>query len=259
MVGQPEHPLNRDIAVPPAAAAARPGPDLVTVATTIGVVAVGAALLEAALIPGIVIGGAAVLAPRYLPRLRRRWFGSAKPRRAAVAPLVLDHQDDVATPRRFAITQAVMKTVTFRVIVTTLDFSANWIVIGEPLTAAGLSAFSTVAGPVFYFFHEAAWHRIGADPRGAAVVRLPQGRSLTINRALGKTITYRVFATAMEFTTNYVVVQDVATAALLSSFGFVLGPFVYYGHELAWERFGSRAKPVAEPSIQLALPAPTQA
>ena len=31
-----------------------------------------AALFEAALIPGIVIGGAAVLAPKYLPELRRR-------------------------------------------------------------------------------------------------------------------------------------------------------------------------------------------
>ena len=25
---------------------------------------------------------------------------------------------------------------------------------------------------------------------------------------------------------------------LTTSFGFFLGPFVYYGHELAWERFG---------------------
>ena len=34
-------------------------------------VVAGAALVEAALIPGVVIGGAAVLAPRYLPKLRR--------------------------------------------------------------------------------------------------------------------------------------------------------------------------------------------
>jgi len=32
----------------------------------------GAALLEAALIPGLVIGGAAVLLPKYLPKLRPR-------------------------------------------------------------------------------------------------------------------------------------------------------------------------------------------
>ena len=39
---------------------------------TIGAaVLAGAALLETALIPGVVIGGAAVLAPKYLPRLRR--------------------------------------------------------------------------------------------------------------------------------------------------------------------------------------------
>ena len=40
---------------------------------TVGLtVLAGAALLETALIPGILIGGAAVLAPRYLPKLGRR-------------------------------------------------------------------------------------------------------------------------------------------------------------------------------------------
>jgi uncharacterized membrane protein len=43
----------------------------------------------------------------------------------------------------------------------------------------------------------------------------------------------------MDFTTNYVVVRDVATAAGLSAFGFVVGPFVYLAHEKVWERFSS--------------------
>src|SRR5271154_5374742 len=51
---------------------ARPTQDFVTAAATIGVVAAGVALFEVALIPGMVIGGAAVLAPKYLPKLRRR-------------------------------------------------------------------------------------------------------------------------------------------------------------------------------------------
>lgn len=38
-------------------------------AATIGVVAVGAALIEAALIPGIIIGVAAALAPKYVPQI----------------------------------------------------------------------------------------------------------------------------------------------------------------------------------------------
>jgi hypothetical protein len=36
-----------------------------------------------------------------------------------------------------------------------------------------------------------------------------------------------------DFTTNYVVVGDLATAATLSAFGFVVGPFIYLGHEMA--------------------------
>ena len=41
----------------------------------------------------------------------------------------------------------------------------------------------------------------------------------------------------MDFTTIYVVVGDLATAAGLSAFGFVVGPFVYIGHEKAWDYF----------------------
>jgi uncharacterized membrane protein len=55
---------------------------------------------------------------------------------------------------------------------------------------------------------------------------------------LAKTITFRTIATIMDFTTNYVVVGDLATAAGLSAFGFVVGPFVYLGHEKAWGSFG---------------------
>jgi hypothetical protein len=29
-------------------------------------------------------------------------------------------------------------------------------------------------------------------------------------------------------------------AAMLSAFGFVVGPFVYFGHEKAWDTYGSR-------------------
>ncbi|MBV8510013.1 MAG: DUF2061 domain-containing protein, partial [Xanthobacteraceae bacterium] len=57
--------------------------------------------------------------------------------------------------------RAVVKTFTYRVIVTTIDFGANYVVIGELATAAGLSSLSLVAGPIAYFTHEAAWHYIG--------------------------------------------------------------------------------------------------
>ena len=128
----------------------------------------------------------------------------------------------------------------FRAVVITLDFGANYLVLGEPATAAGLSAISLVGGPVFYLVHEVAWNR--AHRSGLTV---SAGRDPLVARAVVKTITYRTFATAMEFTTNYVVVGDVATAALLSAFGFIVGPFLYFGHEMAWGRLGPRAETAA--------------
>ncbi len=57
---------------------AKPVGDFVTVAATIGVIAAGVALFEVALIPGMAIGAAAVLAPKYVPKLRRRLRPSSK-------------------------------------------------------------------------------------------------------------------------------------------------------------------------------------
>jgi uncharacterized membrane protein len=231
----------------------------------------GAALLETALVPGLVIGGAAVLAPKYLPGLRRRLrplFATAggpqtanrpdakrKPEAKPSTPVAL-------APASFGIKQAIAKTITFRIIVTTLDFTSNYVVIGELATAAGLSTFNLVAGPLFYFTHETAWNYFG--PAGEAVdMRAPlrphpdasQTAGFTISRALAKTITFRTIATVVDFTANYVVVRDLATAAGLSAFGFFLGPFVYLGHEKAWDYFATRSERAAPPSPKL-LPAP---
>lgn len=239
---------------------------------TIGAaVLAGAALLETALIPGVVIGGAAVLAPKYLPRLRRQLFGSpAQPRgrgaasrsqqQAAAAP--------PAAPATLGIKRAIAKTITFRIIVTTLDFTTNYVVIGELATAAGLSTFNLVVGPLFYLAHETAWNYFG--PAGELIdvsTILPlrrdasgppaDGEGVTISRALAKTITFRTVATVMDFTVNYVVVGDVVAAAGLSAFAFVVGPFVYLAHEKAWDYYAPPEERASDaPQAIRLLPAP---
>jgi len=226
---------------------------------TVGLtVLAGAALIETALIPGLLIGGAAVLAPRYLPNL----FGRRKPRAAASrrrqeaakpsAGRTLTNAPGSALPK-FAVGQAIAKTVTYRLIVSTLDFTTNYIVIGEFATAAGLSTLNLVAGPLFYFTHEAAWNYLGRPgvdvPLLSAAGQNPEEVKLvgfTVSRALAKTITFRTIATVMDFTMNYVVVGNVVSAAILSATGFVLGPFVYFGHEKAWDYFGGGEERQAE-------------
>jgi hypothetical protein len=49
--------------------AAEADDDFVTSAVTVGVIVVGAALIEVTLIPGMIVGAAAVLAPKYLPKI----------------------------------------------------------------------------------------------------------------------------------------------------------------------------------------------
>jgi uncharacterized membrane protein len=49
--------------------------------------------------------------------------------------------------------------------VTSIEFTVNYIVIGELATAAGLSALAMVVAPLFYLGHEAAWNHFGATYR----------------------------------------------------------------------------------------------
>jgi hypothetical protein len=61
----------------------------------------------------------------------------------------------------------------------------------------------------------------------------------------------------MDFTTNFVVVGDLATAVVLSASGFILGPFVYLGHEMVWDYYGSPGARAPEPQAPIRLlPAP---
>jgi uncharacterized membrane protein len=275
--------------------------DVVTTVATVGVIAAGVALLEVALIPGIVIGGAAVLAPRILPKsltnslslpgLRRRLkpllefsppiVSKASQPKASLQTASLQNLQVVKPPLpvQFTIKQAIAKTITYRIIVTTLDFTVNYLVIGEVATAAGLSAFALVVGPLFYLGHEAVWNRFGdADKRVDLTAYLPwrpdaktpsdetsseemsllyEPSRFTISRALAKTITFRTIATTMDFATNFVVVGDLVTAVTLSASGFILGPFVYFGHEMVWDYYGSPGERAPEPEApMILLPAP---
>ena len=234
-------------------------------AAAIGVMAAGAALIEAALIPGIVIGAAAVLAPKYGSKLRQRlkplFRSTGRTWSKPAAPLAV--QPDVKltgfAPARLGIKQAVLKTITFRVVVITVDFTTNYVVLGELVTAASLSGITLVAGPIFYFAHETAWNYFG--PSAARHLRdwgitvghpvLPPPEPATdregfkISRALAKTVTFRFFATIMDFATNYVMTRNLANAVTLSTIGFVVGPFVYIGHEKIWDHYDSPGKPAA--------------
>jgi uncharacterized membrane protein len=251
------------------------GPGVVGSVATLGVVAAGAAMVEAALIPGLLIGGAAMLAPRLLPRDMLKGLGG-KQRQATPSPTPSVPATPSAKalasaePAPFDTWRAVVKTLTYRVMVTTVDFGANYIVIGELATAAGLSSLSLVAGPIAYFAHEAAWHYYGPasaqhlNPLEATVhVPIPgaaegedngQARfaGLKVSRALAKTATYEVVTGVSEFSVNYLFVRDLAAAAGLTAFSIVISPFVYYVHEKAWDYYdATKTRSPAAPAQKL--------
>jgi uncharacterized membrane protein len=58
-----------------------------------------------------------------------------------------------------------MKTLTFRIIGTSIDFSTNLLFVGDAALAATMSAVGTVVGPVVFFLHELAWSYADAPIR----------------------------------------------------------------------------------------------
>jgi uncharacterized membrane protein len=238
------------------------GAGLVGKVALLGAVTAGAAIVEAALIPGVLIGGAAVLGPRLLPRETLSKLGN-RLRRTVSSPVPVRSAPSARSTQgpasgetaSFDTWRAAAKTVTYRVIVTTIDFGANYVVIGELATAAGLSSLSLVAGPIAYFTHEAAWHYLG--PRSShnpnpleATVRVPipgvrkaeqNGRtrfaSINVSRAFAKTVTYEAVTGVSEFGANYFFIRNVAAAAGLTAFSMVIAPLVYYVHEKAWDYY----------------------
>jgi hypothetical protein len=57
-----------------------------------------------------------------------------------------------------------------------LDFTTNYLVIGEIATAAGLSAYNLIAGPLFYLTHEAAvWNYWGPADDAVSLPGLTEG------------------------------------------------------------------------------------
>jgi uncharacterized membrane protein len=237
------------------------GPGIIGTVAALGTVAAGVAIVEAALIPGLLIGAAAVLVPRLLPRNVLSGEGSRLPRAAPSAVLVSAPRVQATQAvgsnelASFDTWRVVVKTFTYRVMVTTVDFGANYFVTGELATAAGLSTLSLVAGPIAYFTHEAAWHFYGpvsarlADPLKASVyVPIPGTRKIEeggpagfggvkVSRALAKTVTYEVVTAVSEFGANYLFVRDLVAAAGLTTFSLVIAPFVYYVHEKAWDHY----------------------
>ena len=195
----------------------------------------GAALIETALVPGVALGLAAYLARGLLAKRLRRAQVAIKKTAAPVK------QEAAGAVGLVSMRRAFFKTITFRVIVSSLDFTSNIVALGELGPAMGLSAYGLVAGPLFYLAHEMVWNRM-RKPAGDE--KLAQGDKiagrLKVNQTLAKTITYRLFATTTDFTANFVTVRDLTTAAGLTAFGFVVGPFVYYGHEKLWDRFPER-------------------
>jgi uncharacterized membrane protein len=252
------------------------GPGVVGKIATFGAVAAGAALVEAALIPGLLIGGAAVLAPRLLPRdmvsglgdRLRRTAPSAAPVGAAPTGRSAETPTSGDAPS-FDTWHALVKTFTYRAMVTTVDFGANYFVLGELGTAAGLSSLSLVAGPIAYFAHEAAWHYYGPvsaqhpNPLEATVhVPIPRAAAgsenrrtrlagVRVSRALAKTVTYEGVTAVSEFSANYFFVRDLAAAAGLTAFSIAIAPVAYYLHEKAWDYYdATKARSPAPPALK---------
>ena len=235
---------------------------------TVGLtVLAGVALFEVALVPAVVIGGAAVLAPKYLPKLRKRLrpllnatvHRPAKP----AAPLREDRLDaevPAAVLPKFAIGQAIAKTITFRIIVTTLDFTTNYLVIGELGTAAGLSTPgrrpSVLSRPRSGL--ELSWpFRSRPRPPGTCAAAARRWGRVHDQPGVGEDGHLSDDRHGNGLHHELCGGRRRGRGGGFVSFRLHPRPFVYFGHERAWDYFSAPRERTVDPpaSIKL-LPAP---
>ena len=234
--------------------------------TALGIVVAGVALIEVALLPGALIGGIAVIAPNYLIRHRKALSHPPSEFRnknqKKFNSLNNLNKNNSEFKHFFGLQRSFAKTVTFRILSSSLDFTWNYALLGDVAVAAGLSGFGFIASSTFYFIHESSWNQLKSLSVNKPIKLLPikdikqvsnktldekYWWDLQISPALAKTFTFRSMATVAEFTTNYYVVRDIPMAAALSAFGFFCGPFIYYAHEKLWEKYSRSNDVIASP------------
>jgi hypothetical protein len=100
-------------------------------------------------------------------------LGSHRPRRAAKPPAEIRHRPGRGEDHHLPHYRDHAR------------FQHQLLVIGEVATAAGLSSFNLIAGPLFYLAHEAAWNYLGPpDDAVFGLPALPRGTRETASAAV---------------------------------------------------------------------------
>jgi hypothetical protein len=117
-------------------------PSVIAKIASLGAVVAGAAIIESALIPWILIGGATALAPNLLASdvlsgfVDSRWRTARS--RVRSAPTAQSPQASTSSAHAsFDAWCALVKSFSYRVLITTVDFGANYFVIGELASRCG--------------------------------------------------------------------------------------------------------------------------
>lgn len=226
----------------------------------------GAAVVEAVLVQASrrdarpIWGNAPLCSRRDLPFARIRYQSDHDLSCAYVARVAAEEGDAAADPawleaRRFAAAHgwalpSVWGVVTVRV--------------AQPLSAvqiryaAALDADSGPGPAALADWAEGAWTAVESGlrnrldpaaplpalsgrPKPPTAPAAPEPEGFSLPRAVWKTITFRLIGTSLDFTANLLASGSVATAATLSALPIVIGPWIYLGHELAWEHYGAPA------------------
>jgi uncharacterized membrane protein len=157
-------------------------------------------------------------------------------------------------PARLKVTQAVLKTITYKAANGSVGFVVTYAIVQSVKTAATLSGIWLAAGPFVYFAHESTWNYFGRSESETpdhlpppVTIPLPwrkpggtERAGVTVSRAAAKTLAWRCIATVADFSLVSAVVGSAATAAAVSGAGVVFGSAIYFVHERAWDRFNAR-------------------
>ena len=133
-----------------------------------------------------------------------------------------------------------VKTVIFRAIVMSMDFTSTLIISGKLESAISFVGVSNIYSTVTYYVYERLWNRTDwrkHKPNGMSEEKHSKEHW---TRSLIKTIIYRIVIMSMDFISTYLITGRVEASLEFMVVSNIYTTVTYYVYERLWNRTGWR-------------------
>lgn len=135
-------------------------------------------------------------------------------------------------------TRSILKTISWRILLTISHFINGWIVTGSILVGLKIAGWSLVVNSGLYWLHERVWNWFQWNRRPADNRFFKDGHPRTTT----KMITWRLIVNFSNFLIPYFITGSLGKAGAFFTMAVIVNMTLYYLHERVWNliKFGKK-------------------